>query len=129
MLWAQRDADGPRLPIDDDPYAPLDEAYKLSEEEQDAIRSEPTLSFWDQPWPLKTTYLMLFVAAATQGWTQTATNGANLSWPIQLGLGGSSQDNRTDAGKNYGTSICGRTPDRIWAFAAVNAAPYLAAGV
>lgn len=129
VLWAQRDADGPRLPNDDDPDAPIEEVHKLSAEEQEAVRNEGELSFWEQPWPLKTTYLMLFVAAATQGWTQTATNGANLSWPAGLGLGGGLLGNGTETGKTYGTTSCGSTPHRIWVFAAVNAAPYLAAGV
>jgi len=124
VLWAQRDADGRKLPIDDDPDAPVEEVHKLSAEEQEAVRIEGELSFWEQPWPLKTTYLMLFIAATVQGWTQTATNGANLGWPDGLNLGGG-----TATSAAYGAGSCGNTPERIWTFAAVNAAPYLAAGV
>lgn len=127
------------------------ENEKLNAEEIDAVMHEEDLSFWEQPWPLKTTYLMLFVAATVQGWTQTATNGANLGWPTALRLDGNSTTNGTNPsygntaangtdtpygnattnGTNilYGVTTCAATPERIWAFAAVNAAPYLAAGV
>jgi hypothetical protein len=78
---------------------------------------------------------MLFIAATVQGWTQTATNGANLSWPVALNLDGNTTITAaTDivadgADTAYGTTSCTHRPSRIWAYAAVNAAPYLAAGV
>ena len=94
---------------------------------------------------------MLCVAAVVQGWTQTVSayigrfpqdiwplgrdsynpvklpeghvlmtfkisNGANLNWPYDLGL----------KSFQYGATP---TAHDVWAFAAVNAAPYLAASV
>lgn len=105
----------------------VDENEKLTAEEIDAVTAEGHLSFWEQPWPFKTTYLMLFIAAIVQGWTQTATNGANLAWPKALRLDGETPDSEPNPA--HGIATCANTPKRIWAFAAVNAAPYLAAGV
>jgi hypothetical protein len=105
----------------------VNETEKLTAEEIDAVTDEGSLSFWEQPWPFKTTYLMLFIAATVQGWTQTATNGANLSWPAALRLDGGAIGETPNT--SYGITTCAATPKRIWAFAAVNAAPYLAAGV
>lgn len=105
----------------------INENEKLTAEEIDAVTDEGRLSFWEQPWPFKTTYLMLFIAATVQGWTQTATNGANLSWPTALRLDGGTIGETPNT--SYGITTCAATPKRIWAFAAVNAAPYLAAGV
>lgn len=105
----------------------VNENEKLTAEEIDAVTDEGRLSFWEQPWPFKTTYLMLFIAATVQGWTQTATNGANLSWPTALRLDGGTTGKTPNT--SYGITTCAATPKHIWAFAAVNAAPYLAAGV
>jgi hypothetical protein len=131
VLWAQH-CHNREVPDDNDTIVEgeivsVDETEKLSPEEIDAVIRERDLSFWAQPWPLKTTYLMLFLAATVQGWTQTATNGANLSWPTALKLddGASGSSSNTP----YGITTCAATPNSIWAFAAVNAAPYLAAGV
>ena len=71
---------------------------------------------------------MLFIAASVQGWTQTGTNGGNLTWPGDLGLkviGGGA----THAGASDTTSCVNVAPEDQWRFAAVNAAPYLAASV
>lgn len=52
----------------------LDECL-FTEYDRMALDNEPKLGFWDQPWPFRTTCYMLFAAAITQGWNQTATNG------------------------------------------------------
>ena len=77
-------------------------------------------TFWDQPWPLKTTVLMLCTAAVAQGWSQTGINAANLSWPRELGLAGDESFDSGNPTSGFGGG---------WAFAAVNAAPYFAASV
>jgi hypothetical protein len=131
VLWAQhychREVPNDNDRLVNDGIVSVEATEKLSPEEIDAVTGERDLSFWAQPWPLKTTYLMLFLAATVQGWTQTATNGANLSWPTALKLddGASGSSSNTP----YGITTCAATPKSIWAFAAVNAAPYLAAGV
>ena len=68
-----------------------------------------------QPKQLKVTIITLCVAAVVQGWNQTASNGANLDWPVQFGL------------QQKGT--CGPTGANAWIFAIVNASTYLAASL
>lgn len=96
----------------------------LTEEEIELLKRESkNPRFWDQPWPLQTTFLMLFLAAIVQGWNQTATNGANLSWAEALHLGPAI----APATAPNAPPSCGLVPEQVWKFAAVNAAPYLAA--
>jgi len=71
--------------------------------------------FWGQPKQLRITIITLCVAALVQGWNQTASNGANLNWPEQLGLG-----------KLVGCDPRGRA---AWIFAVVNASSYLSASL
>ncbi|KAI6902425.1 hypothetical protein KC318_g8883, partial [Hortaea werneckii] len=99
----------------------------LTEDERDALRDSEdegrhfafgllkTNGFWGQPKQLQVTISTLCVAAVVQGWNQTASNGANLQWPIQLGL--------PDA------IGCDQTSGDAWKFAVVNAATYLAASL
>ncbi|KAF9529267.1 hypothetical protein CPB83DRAFT_927280 [Crepidotus variabilis] len=70
---------------------------------------------WHQPKDLYLTVLLCSVAAAVQGWDQTGSNGANLSFPKAFGI----------------ESIPG-TPDAMkneWLVGLVNAAPYIAASL
>ena len=103
----------------------------LDAKEKTALENERKASFWDQPWPLQTTFLMLFVAAMVQGWSQTGTNGANLGLPGAFGWITQSADAASGAGKsNSGTNQnCIPKGNDGWIFGAVNAAPYLTAGV
>lgn len=71
--------------------------------------------FWKQPKELRVTIITLCVAAVVQGWNQTASNGANLNWPSQLGL------NNVDSCDPRGTDA--------WIFAIVNAMPYFTASL
>ncbi|KAM0330819.1 hypothetical protein ACHAQA_003774 [Verticillium albo-atrum] len=82
---------------------------ELDENDKTAIRDE-TMHKWRQPKALYTTVIVCSVAAAVQGWDQTGTNGANLSFPLVFG-------------------IDGKTGMDPWIVGFVNAAPYLAASL
>ncbi|TKA65653.1 hypothetical protein B0A49_09815, partial [Cryomyces minteri] len=57
----------------------------LTELEMDAIRNE-VLHKWRQPKLLYFTIILCSIGAAVQGWDQTGSNGANLSFPDALGI-------------------------------------------
>ncbi|KAF1943665.1 sugar transporter-like protein [Clathrospora elynae] len=57
----------------------------ITEEEKDAIANE-VLHKWRQPKILYFTIILCSVGAAVQGWDQTGSNGANLSFPDALGI-------------------------------------------
>lgn len=57
----------------------------LTEPEKEAIRNE-VLHKWRQPRSLYFTIILCSVGAAVQGWDQTGSNGANLSFPDALGI-------------------------------------------
>ncbi|KAH6695446.1 hypothetical protein F5X68DRAFT_163696 [Plectosphaerella plurivora] len=82
---------------------------ELDEEDKTFIRNE-TLHKWRQPKALYATVIICSIAAAVQGWDQTGTNGANLSFPIAFG-------------------IHGQTGVDPWIVGFINAAPYMAASM
>jgi len=53
----------------------------LNDAEVDALRDE-ILHKWRQPLALYLTIITCSVGAAVQGWDQTGSNGANLSFPV-----------------------------------------------
>lgn len=57
----------------------------ITEAEKDAIANE-VLHKWRQPKLLYFTIILCSVGAAVQGWDQTGSNGANLSFPDALGI-------------------------------------------
>ena len=57
----------------------------LTEDEMEAIRNE-VLHKWRQPKSLYFTIILCSIGAAVQGWDQTGSNGANLSFPTALGV-------------------------------------------
>lgn len=57
----------------------------ITQEEQDAIAGE-VLHKWRQPKVLYFTIILCSIGAAVQGWDQTGSNGANLSFPDALGI-------------------------------------------
>ncbi|KAJ5671242.1 hypothetical protein N7507_000369 [Penicillium longicatenatum] len=74
-----------------------------------ALRDE-VLHKWRQPWALYFTIILCSVGAAVQGWDQTGSNGANLSFPVAFGI--------PESG----------TPDAVrneWLVGVINAGPYL----
>lgn len=82
----------------------------LSEEERDALRVEVTKK-WSHPMKLYITVIVCSLGAAVQGWDQTGTNGANLSFPEAFGLDAPS-----------GTAAGERD---FWIIGLVNSAPYM----
>ena len=82
----------------------------LTEVERDALRNE-VLHKWRQPRALYFTVILCSVGAAVQGWDQTGSNGANLSWPLAFGV--------PDSGPNV-------TDYNTWIVGVVNAGPYIA---
>ncbi|KIW34191.1 uncharacterized protein PV07_00986 [Cladophialophora immunda] len=57
----------------------------LTEDEKDALRTEVSRK-WKHPWKLYMTVIVCSIGAAVQGWDQTGTNGANLSFPEAFNL-------------------------------------------
>ena len=53
----------------------------LSEEEKEALRYEAAHK-WKHPVALYFTIIVCSIGAAVQGWDQTGSNGANLSFPV-----------------------------------------------
>lgn len=81
----------------------------LEPSEVHALRREVTHK-WSHPRRLYITVFLCSIGAAVQGWDQTGSNGANLSFPDEFGIGsGSDRD--------------------TWLVGLVNAAPYIASAV
>ncbi|EEP82542.1 hypothetical protein UREG_07407 [Uncinocarpus reesii 1704] len=57
----------------------------ITDDEVHAIRDE-VLHKWRQPRPLYFTIILCSIGAAVQGWDQTGSNGANLSFPDAFGI-------------------------------------------
>ncbi|GFF84488.1 hypothetical protein IFM60648_07047 [Aspergillus lentulus] len=89
----------------------------MTEAELTAIRDE-TEHKWRQPFALYFTIILCSVGAAVQGWDQTGSNGANLSFPVALGIPDTAElldgSPNPDAEKNQ------------WLVGVVNAGPYIA---
>jgi hypothetical protein len=58
----------------------------LSEDEKEALRNEAAHK-WKHPLRLYFTIVVCSIGAAVQGWDQTGSNGANLSFPAEFGIG------------------------------------------
>lgn len=89
----------------------------LTEDEKEAIRNE-VLHKWRQPKSLYFTIILCSIGAAVQGWDQTGSNGANLSFPDALGIPIS--DTLADGSPNPHASR------NQWYQGLVNAGPYIA---
>ncbi|KAL2412300.1 Polyol transporter 5 [Exophiala dermatitidis] len=89
----------------------------LTEDEKEAIRNE-VLHKWRQPKALYFTIILCSIGAAVQGWDQTGSNGANLSFPDALGIPIS--DTLADGSPNPHASR------NQWYQGLVNAGPYIA---
>ncbi|KAN0065872.1 hypothetical protein ACQY0O_001003 [Thecaphora frezii] len=90
-------------------YAQLPE---LSQDEKDALTHEQTHR-WSHPFILYLTIFSCSIGAATQGWDQTGSNGANLSFPEEFGI--------PTSGPN--------AEKHEWLVGLINAAPYLASAL
>lgn len=90
----------------------------ITEPEKEAIRNE-VLHKWRQPKALYFTIILCSIGAAVQGWDQTGSNGANLSFPCAFNI--------SDA--EYGCDGNTYNPNyqrNQWLVGLVNAAPYIA---
>ncbi|KAF2475015.1 MFS transporter [Lindgomyces ingoldianus] len=90
----------------------------ITEEEKVAISNE-VLHKWRQPKLLYFTIILCSIGAAVQGWDQTGSNGANLSFPDALGIPisdtlGPDKIPNPDASRNQ------------WLQGLINAGPYIA---
>ncbi|CAK1366540.1 Arabinose-proton symporter [Cercospora beticola] len=85
---------------------------QLDEHEKEFLRYEASHK-WRHPWQLYMTIITCSIGAAVQGWDQTGSNGANLSFPVEFGIGN---------GETPGA------PNQLrdqWLVGVVNAGPYL----
>jgi len=95
--------------------AGLDEIEELEESERVTLREEVTHR-WRQPKSLYFTIILNSIAAAIQGWDQTGSNGANLTFINEFGI---PEDG--DICKAQGT--CDKNQ---WIVGFVNSSPYIA---
>lgn len=92
----------------------IDSMEELDEDERQALHNEVTHK-WRQPAALYFTIILCSVGAAVQGWDQTGSNGANLSFPQEFGIAAK----KGEANYQRDGFIVG----------VVNAAPYIASAV
>lgn len=91
------------------------ENLDLAEDEKAALRTEVTRK-WKHPTILYVTIIVCSIGAAVQGWDQTGSNGANLSFPQEFGIGSGEEPAGPD-NPNH---------DRDnWLVGLVNAGPYI----
>ncbi|MCJ1382156.1 hypothetical protein MMC17_005268 [Xylographa soralifera] len=88
---------------------------ELDEHEREALRNE-TAHRWKHPKILYFTVILNSIAAAIQGWDQTGSNGANLSFPTALGI----PDNDDTC------AAAGTCASNAWLVGFINACPYVA---
>lgn len=67
------------------------ESLDLTEEEKESLRFEAAHR-WKHPIKLYFTIIVCSIGAAVQGWDQTGSNGANLSFPVEFGIGHGEDD-------------------------------------
>ncbi|TFK44551.1 hypothetical protein BDQ12DRAFT_673197 [Crucibulum laeve] len=84
---------------------------ELDEEEKEVLRRETTHK-WSQPRALYFTVILCSLAAAVQGWDQTGSNGANLSFPAEFNI--TSNPGDPNASRNE------------WIVGLINSGPYIA---
>ncbi|KAH9214579.1 putative polyol transporter 5 [Leptodontidium sp. 2 PMI_412] len=93
----------------------IDNIHELDDEDR-RVLSEEISHKWKHPRILYMTIVLNSIAACVQGWDQTGSNGANLTFAIQMGI----SDNRDYC---FTDSVCSRNS---WLVGFVNSAPYIA---
>lgn len=91
---------------------------ELDEHERELLRNEVTHK-WRQPKILYFTIILNSIAAAIQGWDQTGSNGANLSWPAAFHI----PDFKPECEQPNEGLGCGANQ---WLVGLVNSMPYFA---
>lgn len=89
---------------------------ELTDDEREALRDE-VVHRWKQPKILYFTIILNSIAAAIQGWDQTGSNGANLSFPQFFGI------DFTIPGPCVAAGTCSKNS---WIVGFINSCPYLA---
>lgn len=102
--------------------ADFENLAELDDNDRQVLREEITRR-WHHPWALYMTIVLNSIAAAIQGWDQEGSNGANLSWPIEFGIG----DSPPYCDPSNGNAF--KCQQRTWLVGAVNACPYMAIAV
>lgn len=85
----------------------------LTEDEKDALRNEKEHK-WSHPFAMYATIVLCSIGACVQGWDQTGSAGANLSFPTEFGI---PIDNSSSPDYNKNN----------WIVGLVNSAPYISA--
>lgn len=93
----------------------IDTIEELSDEEKRVFHEEKTRK-WHQPRTLYSLIALNSIGAAIQGWDQTGSNGANLSFPQEFGI--------ADSGPQC--EALGTCERNSWIVGAINSAPYMA---
>ena len=96
----------------------IDHIEELSAEERSILHAEITHR-WRHPRILYFAIVLNSIAAAIQGWDQTGSNGANLSWPVQFGV----DDTTSPPGPCVAAGTCDKNS---WIIGFVNSCPYIA---
>ncbi|KAF2163838.1 hypothetical protein M409DRAFT_25614 [Zasmidium cellare ATCC 36951] len=93
----------------------IDSIEELTDDERRVLHEEKTRK-WHHPRTLYYLIALNSVGAAIQGWDQTGSNGANLSFPQEFGI--------ADSGAEC--EALGTCERNSWIVGAINAAPYIA---
>jgi hypothetical protein len=88
---------------------------ELDEDDRAVLRIEKTHR-WRHPKALYFTIILNSISAAIQGWDQTGSNGANLSFPQAFGI--------ADTGPQC--AAAGTCERNSWIVGAINGTPYMA---
>jgi sugar porter (SP) family MFS transporter len=98
--------------------AGFEDEEDLDEDDRQCLRDEVTRR-WHHPWPLYYTIFLNSIAAAIQGWDQTGSNGANLSFPEALGIPNAAG---SACGPDQNSGECAKNQ---WLQGLINAMPYI----
>lgn len=82
---------------------------RMSPKQRDALEMEKKLGIFKQSKAFNVTMVLLCLSALTQGWIESTSNVANLTWPDQLGLLKNNELSKSNK----------------WIFAAISTAPFL----
>ncbi|KAK6440772.1 hypothetical protein LTR95_002996 [Oleoguttula sp. CCFEE 5521] len=91
---------------------------ELDDYDRNALREE-IMRRWKHPFALYFTIILNSIAAAIQGWDQTGSNGANLSFPKEFGISA----DPPDCGASVNDPLCQKN---AWLVGFINSCPYIA---
>ncbi|QSS59459.1 sugar transporter [Histoplasma capsulatum] len=95
---------------------------ELDEADKEVLRNE-VLHRWRLPWALYYTIILNSIAAAIQGWDQTGSNGANVSFPLEFGIQDSGDWCNLSAANE---AACDRNS---WIVGFINSVPYISIAI